>query len=81
MLFRSNVLLRLTEAGLARQVAYEIVQRNAMRAWRERRAFSEVLAEDTAVTDQLSPDALKACFDPAWYVRNVDAIFRRAGLA
>jgi adenylosuccinate lyase len=81
LVYSQNVLLRLTEAGLARQVAYEIVQGHAMRAWKERRSFAALLAEDPAVTDRLSPEALKACFDPAWYVRNVDAIFRRAGLA
>ena len=81
LVYSQNVLLRLTDSGLPRQVAYEIVQKNAMRAWKERRAFLELLAEDPAVTDRLSPEALKACFDPAWYLRNVDAIFRRAGLA
>jgi len=81
LVYSQNVLLRLTEAGLPRQVAYEIVQKNAMRAWKERRSFLELLTEDPAVTDHLSSDALKACFDPAWYFRNVDAIFRRAGLA
>jgi adenylosuccinate lyase len=81
LIYSQNVLLRLTDAGLPRQVAYEIVQRNSMRAWKERRSFLDLLGEDSAVTDHLSPDALKACFDPAWYVRHVDVIFRRAGLA
>src|SRR5438876_4968260 len=81
LVYSQNVLLRLTEAGLPRQVAYEIVQKNAMRAWKERRSFLELLTEDPAVTDHLSSDALKACFDPAWYLRNVNAVFRRAGLA
>src|SRR5215468_1130405 len=63
LVYSQNVLLRLTDAGLPRQVAYEIVQKNAMRAWKERRSFLELLAEDAAVTDRLSPDALKACFD------------------
>jgi len=81
LIYSQNVLLRLTDAGLPRQVAYEIVQKNAMRAWKERRSFHELLGEDPAVTDRLSSDALKACFDPAWYLRHVDAIFRRAGLA
>src|SRR5205085_1112736 len=67
--------------GLARQKAYEIVQKNSMRAWRERRAFYELLAADPAVTEHLSPADLKACFDPSWYLRNVNAVFRRAGLA
>jgi adenylosuccinate lyase len=81
LIYSQNVLLRLTDAGLPRQVAYEIVQKNAMRAWKERRSFLELLGEDSSVTEHLSADALKACFDPAWYLRHVDAIFRRAGLA
>jgi adenylosuccinate lyase len=80
LVYSQRVMLKLTEAGLARQKAYEIVQRHAMRAWKERRAFLDLLAEDPAVTEKLSPGELKACFDPAWYVRNVEAIFRRAGL-
>jgi adenylosuccinate lyase len=81
LIYSQRVLLALTDAGLPRQVAYEIVQRNAMQAWRTRQPFLEVLTADPEVTRHLGPDALKACFDPAWYVRNVDAIFRRAGLA
>jgi len=80
LVYSQRVLLKLTEAGLARQVAYEIVQRHAMRAWRERRPFFELLAGDPAVTERIASDELKACFDPAWYLRNVDAIFRRVGL-
>jgi adenylosuccinate lyase len=80
LVYSQRVLLRLTDTGLPRQTAYEIVQRSAMRAWKERRPFLELLAEDLAVTGRLAPDELKACFDPAWYLRHVDEIFRRAGL-
>ena len=80
-IYSQRVLLRLTEAGLARQAAYELVQGHAMRAWRERRPLLELLTGDPAVTAHVTPDDLKACFDPAWYVRHVDAVFRRAGLA
>jgi adenylosuccinate lyase len=80
LVYSQRVLLALTEAGLPRQAAYEIVQRDAMRAWRERRAFLECLQEDPAVTARLAPEALKACFDPAWYLRHVDTVFRRLGL-
>ena len=79
-IYSQRVLLKLTESGLARQVAYELVQRHAMRAWKERRPLLELLAADPAVTVRLGPADLKACFDPAWYVRNVEAVFRRAGL-
>jgi adenylosuccinate lyase len=79
-IYSQRVLLKLTESGLARQVAYELVQRHAMRAWKERTPLLGLLEADTAVTERLSPAELKACFDPAWFVRNVEAIFRRAGL-
>jgi adenylosuccinate lyase len=79
-IYSQRVLLKLTESGLARQVAYELVQRHAMRAWKERRSLLELLSADPAVTERLGPAELKACFDPTWFVRNVDAIFRRAGL-
>jgi adenylosuccinate lyase len=81
LVYSQRVLLKLTDAGLPRQAAYEIVQRNAMRAWKERRPFFELLAADPKVTDHLSADELKACFDPAFFLKNVDAIFKRLGLA
>jgi adenylosuccinate lyase len=81
LVYSQRVLLRLTEAGLARQVAYELVQSHAMRAWRERRPFFDLLAADPAVTERVSAQELKACFEPDWYVRNVDAVFQRLGLS
>ncbi len=80
LVYSQRVLLALTEAGLARQAAYGIVQRVAMRAWSERRAFQQCLEEEREVTTRVPADALKACFDPAWYIRHVDAVFRRLGL-
>ncbi|MBI4591139.1 MAG: adenylosuccinate lyase [Candidatus Rokubacteria bacterium] len=80
LIYSQRVLLKLAEKGLPRQRAYEIVQRNSMTAWRERRSFDELLAQDPEVTAHLSMDELKACFDPAWYLRNVDVIYRRLGL-
>jgi adenylosuccinate lyase len=80
LIFSQRVLLRLTERGLARQRAYDIVQRGAMRAWREQRPFHDLLAADPDVVAILPPEELKACFDPAWYLRNVDAVYRRLGL-
>jgi adenylosuccinate lyase len=81
LVYSQRVLLALTEAGLGRQAAYEVVQRNAMRAWEDRRAFLECLEADPEVTRRLAPETLKACFDPGWYLRHVDTVFRRVGLA
>ncbi len=80
LMYSQRVLLRLAETGLPRQQAYEMVQRNAMRAWQERTPFRALLAADPEVTARLTPADLDRCFDPAWYLRNVDAIYRRAGL-
>src|SRR5438093_1478898 len=80
LVYSQRVLLKLTEAGLPRQVAYEIVQRHAMPAWKERRPFLELLAADSHVIERVSADELKGCFDPSFYLRSVDAIFKRLGL-
>jgi adenylosuccinate lyase len=80
LMFSQRVLLKLADTGLPRQHAHDIVQRNAMRAWRERTGFKELLEADPEVTARLQPTALTACFDPSWYLRNVDTIYRRAGL-
>ena len=80
LMFSQRVLLSLTDKGLPRQRAYEMVQRNAMRAWQERTAFRDLLAADGEVMARLSPAELDACFDAAWYVRNVDVIYKRLGL-
>src|SRR5438094_1655990 len=80
VVYSQRVLLKLTDAGLPRQTAYEIVQKNAMRAWKERRSFFEFIAADPKVTEHLTADELKSCFDPAFFLKNVDAIFKRLGL-
>jgi adenylosuccinate lyase len=80
LVYSQRVLLALAEAGLARQAAYELVQRNAMRAWEERRPFLECLEGDPGVARVLAPETLKACFDPGFYLRHVDEVFRRVGL-
>ncbi len=80
IMYSQRVLHKLLDTGLPRQHAYEIVQRNAMRAWRERTPFRLLLEADPEVTARLAPADLAACFEPAWYLRNVDAIYRRAGL-
>ncbi len=71
------VLLALAEAGATREVAYRIVQRNAMRAWSKEGSFRDLLSGDPDVTAYLAPEALAAAFDDARHVRNVDIVFER----
>lgn len=80
LVFSQRVLLALIEAGLSREDAYELVQSNSMRAWRERTPFLELLAADPGVTGVLSRPALENLFDYDYYLHNVDVSFDRLGL-
>jgi adenylosuccinate lyase len=80
LVYSQRVLLTLIEAGLARDAAYKIVQGHAMTAWNDEQPFFDLLAADSAVTDVLSADDLQACFDPTYYLRNVDAAYDRLGI-
>ena len=77
-----RVLLALVEeAGLSREEAYAVVQRNALRAADEGRQLRELLAADLDVAARLSDEALAACFDESHFLRNVaTAIARLDGL-
>jgi adenylosuccinate lyase len=63
LVFSQAVLLALVEAGMSRDDAYRVVQRDAMLTWSERRAFLEVLREDPDVQTVLDDERLVACFD------------------
>ncbi|RMG72995.1 MAG: adenylosuccinate lyase, partial [Nitrospirae bacterium] len=72
-----RVLLALTEKGLTREDAYQLVQRNAMKSWQERRDFREVLREDSDVLKHLTEEEIDQIFKLDHYLRNVDFIFKR----
>jgi adenylosuccinate lyase len=75
LVFSQPVLLALVEAGMTRDDAYRVVQRNAMRAWDERRPFRELLQADPDVTDVLDAARLDACFDLKRALANVGRTF------
>ena len=77
LIHSQRVLLELIRAGLLREEAYTVVQRNAMRAWQERTSFRDLLAADPEVTARLTPAELDACFDPSYELRNMGVIFDR----
>lgn len=77
LVFSQRVLLELVQTGLLREEAYQLVQRNAMRAWQERTPFKELLLADPDVTARLSPEEIETLFDPAWHLRHMGAIFAR----
>ncbi len=79
LIFSQRVMLALIDKGLSRQKAYELVQRNAMKAWKGRN-FLSLLKADSEVTASLSPEELEPLFDYEYYLRYIDDIFQRLGL-
>lgn len=77
LVFSQRVLIALIEKGLSRQEAYRIVQRNAMKAWKEKIAFLELLEKDSDVSSRLNEKELHSIFDYGYFTRHVNAIFSR----
>ncbi|NLG09220.1 MAG: adenylosuccinate lyase [Deinococcales bacterium] len=78
LVYSQRVLHLLIEAGLSREAAYELVQRASLTAWETGTHLRELLAAEPG--NPLSAAELAAAFDPAWYLRHVDAIYARNGL-
>ena len=72
-----RVLLALTQKGVAREDAYRLVQRNAMKAWRGEGDFLALLKSDADVRKHLSDKELAANFDLDFHFAQVDTIFQR----
>ena len=77
LFFSQRLLLALVESGLERSEAYELVQRNAMRAWEEEQDFPTLVRSDSAISAQLDAEALDAVFDLEAYMRHLDVVFDR----
>ncbi|MFD2238523.1 adenylosuccinate lyase [Aureimonas populi] len=72
-----RVLLALTQAGVSREDAYRLVQRNAMRVWEAGADFLQELLADADVTAALSEDEIREKFDIGYHTKHVDTIFTR----
>jgi adenylosuccinate lyase len=78
LFFSEAVMLALVEKGLARQAAYELVQRSAMGAFRGEGEFRALLGADADVSSRLTPSELDACFDLEHALRYAELIVERA---
>jgi adenylosuccinate lyase len=79
LIHSQRVLLALTQAGLARDDAYRLVQRNAMKVWQSDGALSllELLKADPEVAAALPAPELEQLFDLGYHFKQVDRIFER----
>jgi adenylosuccinate lyase len=77
LIHSQRVLLALTQAGLSREDAYALVQRNAMRTWEEGADFLTELLADAEVRAALSEAETRELFDLGFHLKHVDDLFRR----
>ncbi len=77
LIFSQSVLLALTKKGLTREDAYQIVQRNSLRAWTEGLHFRDLVAADPEVSRVLQPAEIDRCFSLLPYLDKIDYIFER----
>jgi adenylosuccinate lyase len=77
LVFSGQLLLDLVEAGVLREDAYRIVQRNAMRAWKEDLNFRELVLADPEITNKVKRETIDRAFELNRQLRNVDKIFAR----
>ena len=77
LVMSQRVLLALTQAGVSREDAYRLVQRNAMKVWDHRTDFREELLADDEVRAALSEEEINEKFDLGYHTKHVDTIFQR----
>ncbi|MDP3896723.1 MAG: lyase family protein, partial [Mesorhizobium sp.] len=77
LIHSQRVLLALTQAGVSREDAYRLVQRNAMKVWEEDKDFLEELLADPDVRAALPEAELREKFDIGYHTKHVDTIFAR----
>ncbi|MFH0772053.1 MAG: adenylosuccinate lyase [Candidatus Omnitrophota bacterium] len=80
LVFSQRAFLALIGKGLSRIEAYDLVQRCAMRAWKDGADFKSILMEDAEISRLLDGREIEECFDLSYYVKNVDRIYKRIGL-
>ncbi|WP_292661132.1 adenylosuccinate lyase [Nitratifractor sp.] len=89
LVFSQRILLELPKAGVSREQAYKIVQRNAMKVWKALQQgkppvnekgeslFLQYLLSDEELRSKLSEEQIREAFDYSYYTKNVDRIFER----
>jgi adenylosuccinate lyase len=77
LVFSQRVLLALTQKGMSREGAYQLVQKNAMKALDEEVEFKDLLKNDKEVLKILSAKEIDSCFNLDYYLRHIDYIFDR----
>ena len=71
-----KLLLTLTKRGMSRQIAYSLVQKNAMKAWDNKKSFFEVLKNDKKILKHISINDLREILGNNDKNKKIDWIFK-----
>lgn len=77
LIYSQRVLLKLIEAKMSREEAYDLVQKLAAKSWDEQISFEKLVRENPVIADKLSDDEIADAFSNEYHLKNVDAIFER----
>jgi len=77
LVYSQRLLLTLIEKGAQRKESYEAVQRNAMASWKGAGDLEQLVGKDPFISQHLKKNEITACFNPKYYLRHIDHIFRR----
>ncbi|KRM94782.1 adenylosuccinate lyase [Lentilactobacillus senioris DSM 24302 = JCM 17472] len=80
LIYSQRVLLKLIDAGLTREAAYDLVQPLTAQAWDQHVQFRELVENNSEITNVLSAADIADAFDFHYHLRHVDDIYRRLGL-
>ena len=80
LIFSQEVLLLLIKKGLTREKAYEMVQKIAMKVWKEKVDFNTLLKSDKEMMKYIKEDELDKLFDLSKILININKVYERLGL-
>ena len=80
LIFSQRLLLALMRKGLTRSKAYDLVQKLAMKSWKDELDFEELVLKDNSITKYLNAKQIESCFNLDYYLRNINKIFKKIGL-
>lgn len=80
LIYSQPILLRLIEKGMSREIAYQIVQKNAMIVWETNKDFKQVLQTDPEIIAYLSPQEIDSICNLENRLKNVNYIFNKLNL-
>ncbi|MFV8313603.1 adenylosuccinate lyase [Aerococcus viridans] len=80
LIYSQRVLLKLVDAGLSREAAYDLVQPLTAIAWDEGKHFKGLVEANEEITSHLDQAAIDDAFDYHYHIQKVDDIFEKLGL-